>query len=116
MASTNVTVVEGDATRLTMGDNEFSGAVCFTMLHHVPSPELQDRLFSEVCRVLRPGGSYVGSDSTPSFFWRLVHIADTAVPIDPETLRPRLEAAGFTDISVSVRKESGLSFRARQPA
>ncbi len=116
MANTNVTVVEGDATRLTMGTGEFSGAVCFTMLHHVPSPELQDRLFSEVCRVLQPGGLYVGSDSTPSFLWRFVHLADTAVPIDPETLQPRLETAGFTDVAVNVRKEGGLSFRARKPA
>jgi len=116
MADTNVTVVEGDATKLTMANDEFSGAVCFTMLHHVPSPELQNRLFSEVCRVLQPGGIYVGSDSTPSFFWRLVHIADTAVPIDPKTLQPRLEAAGFTDVAVNVRKQTGLSFRARKPA
>ncbi len=116
MADTNVTVVEGDATRLTMGDDEFSGAVCFTMLHHVPSPQLQDRLFSEVCRVLQPGGIYVGSDSTPSLFWRLAHIADTAVPIDPETLQQRLEAAGFTDVAVNVGKKSGFSFRARKPA
>ncbi|HEY5639815.1 MAG TPA: class I SAM-dependent methyltransferase [Dehalococcoidia bacterium] len=116
MADTNVTVVEGDGTKLTMPDGEFSGAVCFTMLHHVPSPELQDRLFAEVCRVLQPGGLYVGADSTPSLFWRLAHIADTAVVVDPETLQPRLEAAGFTDVTVNVRKEGGFNFRARRPA
>jgi len=116
MADTNVTVVEGDATKLTMGDDQFSGAVCFTMLHHVPSSELQDRLFSEVCRVLKPGGIYVGSDSTPSLRWRLYHIADTCVAVDPETLQPRLEAAGFTDIAINVRKEGGFNFRARKPA
>lgn len=116
MADTNVTVIQGDATKLTMGGGEFSGAVCFTMLHHVPTPELQDRLFSEVCRVLQPGGLYVGSDSTPSLSWRLFHIADTCVPVDPETLKPRLETAGFADVKVSVRKEGGFSFRARKPA
>jgi ubiquinone/menaquinone biosynthesis C-methylase UbiE len=116
MADTNVTVVEGDATKLTMGDDEFSSAVCFTMLHHVPSPELQDRLFSEVCRVLRPGALYIGSDSTPSLMWRIYHIADTCVAVDPKTLQPRLEAAGFTDVAVNVRKQGGLSFRARKPA
>ena len=116
MGDSNVKVVEGDATQLTMDDDEFSGAVCFTMLHHVPSPELQDRLFSEVCRVLRPGGIYVGSDSTPSLRWRLFHIADTCVAVDPKTLQPRLEAAGFTNVAVNVRKEGGLSFSARKPA
>lgn len=108
--------MEGDATRLTMADDQFSGAVCFTMLHHVPSPELQDRLFAEVCRVLQPGGLYVGSDSTPSFRWRLFHIADTCVPVDPEALQPRLEAAGFTDVTINVRKAGGFNFRARKPA
>ena len=116
MADTNVTVLEGDATKLTMDDDQFSGAVCFTMLHHVPSPELQDRLFSEVCRVIRPGGIYVGSDSTKSLRWRLYHIADTCVAVDPDTLQPRLEAAGFTNIAINVRKEGGFNFRARKPA
>ena len=116
MGVPNVTMVAGDATKRRMSNDEFSGAVWFTMVHHVPSPELQDRLFSEVCRVLQPGGIYIGSDSTPSFFWRLVHIADTAVPVDPQTLQPRLEAAGFTDVAVNVQKEGGLSFSARKPA
>jgi len=33
---TNVTVVEGDATRMSFPDASFRSAVCFTMLHHVP--------------------------------------------------------------------------------
>jgi ubiquinone/menaquinone biosynthesis C-methylase UbiE len=45
-------------------DESFSGAACFTMLHHVPSPEAQDRLFAEVGRVLRPGAPFAGTDST----------------------------------------------------
>ena len=44
---THVEVVLGDATALEFPDGRFSGAVCSSMLHHVPSPELQDRLFSE---------------------------------------------------------------------
>src|SRR3546814_12243480 len=40
---TNVEVVLGDATDLAMDDERFTGAVCFSMLHHVPSPELPDR-------------------------------------------------------------------------
>jgi SAM-dependent methyltransferase len=116
LAGTNVTVVEGDATNLAFEDGEFSGAVCFTMLHHVPSAELQNRLFAEVCRVLRPGGLFAGSDSTTSFRFRLFHIADTCVPIDPEKLQPRLEAAGFAEVAVNVRREGGFNFRARKPA
>jgi SAM-dependent methyltransferase len=115
MANTNVKVVQADATDMPFGDAEFSGAVCFTMLHHVPSEELQDKLFAEVCRVLKPGGFYIGSDSTPSLRWRLFHIMDTCVPVDPDTLTPRLEKAGFTDVTVNVRKEGGFNFCARKP-
>src|SRR4029077_5772870 len=38
-----VTVVEGDATAMPFEDGRFSAAVCFTMLHHVPSVDLQDQ-------------------------------------------------------------------------
>jgi 16S rRNA A1518/A1519 N6-dimethyltransferase RsmA/KsgA/DIM1 with predicted DNA glycosylase/AP lyase activity len=63
LQGTNVKVVEGDATAMPFADGSFSGAVSFTMLHHVPSPALQDRLLAEVCRVLKPGGVFAGSDS-----------------------------------------------------
>lgn len=56
---TNVTVVEGDATCMSFPDGRFSGAVAFTMLHHVPYA-VQDRLFSEAARVLRAGGHVRG--------------------------------------------------------
>ena len=47
-------------------DERVSGAVSFAMLHHVPTAELQDLLFLEVARVLRPGGTFVASDSVAS--------------------------------------------------
>ena len=50
MAGTNVTVRREDATAMSLPDASFDGAVCFTMLHHVPSATLQDRLLSEVAR------------------------------------------------------------------
>src|SRR5689334_23324945 len=40
-----VQVVTGDGTDLPFADHSFSAVLCFTMLHHVPSPRLQDRLF-----------------------------------------------------------------------
>jgi len=100
VAGTNVRVQCGDATAMPYGDRTFSGAVAFTMLHHVPSRELQDRVFAEVCRVLRPGGIFAGTDSMPSFLMRIFHIRDTLVLVDPKTLPARLEAAGFEEIMV----------------
>ena len=100
LAGTNVDVVHGDATDTGLPPDRFSGATCFTMLHHVPSPALQDRLFAEVARVLRPGGAFVGTDAVDTPALRELHVDDTFVPVDPATLPGRLEAAGFVDVAV----------------
>lgn len=100
LAATNVTVVEGDGTAMPFPDATFTGAVSCTMLHHVPSPDLQNRLLTEVRRVLRPGAPFVGSDSTTSFVFRLAHLFDTMVLVDADTFAARLERAGFRDVSV----------------
>jgi SAM-dependent methyltransferase len=114
MQGTNVRVVNEDATAMPFESASFTGAVSFTMLHHVPSPELQDRLLGEVFRVLRPGAMFVGTDSTWSRGFQLAHLFDTMVLVDPETFGKRLEAAGFTDVSVKVVKKL-FGFRARHP-
>jgi ubiquinone/menaquinone biosynthesis C-methylase UbiE len=56
LRSTNVEVVNGDATSILSRMRSFQDVRAFTMLHHVPSPALQDKLLSEVWRVLKPGG------------------------------------------------------------
>ena len=112
LAGTNVTVVEGDATALSYEADRFTGATCFAMLHHVPSPELQDRLFAEVARVVRPGGLFVASDSLANGDLREFHEGDTYMPIDPDGITVRLEGAGFTAVDVSVN-DFGWSARAR---
>jgi len=112
---TGVTVVEGDATAMPFPDGSFDAAVCFTMLHHVPSSALQDRVLAETYRVLRPGGVFTGSDSTPSFRWRLFHLFDTCVPVAPEGFASRLEAAGFVDAQIERRIEyNTFKFLARK--
>ncbi len=109
-----VAVLCEDATCMSLKDATFDGAVCLTMLHHVASAALQDRLFGEVARVLRPGGALVGVDSVNSFFFRLLHLFDTMVPVDPGTLSARLKTAGFTDIQVDVNPYA-FRFHARRP-
>ena len=79
LKGSNVQVTENDATEMPFGDSEFSGAVSFTMLHYAPSQELQERLLSEVLRVLKPGAFFLGSDSLQSWFMRIIHIGDTLV-------------------------------------
>jgi SAM-dependent methyltransferase len=114
MAGTNVEVVQADATALPQESDRFSGAVSFTMLHHVPSLELQDRLFAELARVLAPSGVLVLSDSLGSDDLRAFHDGDTYNPVDPKTLPARLAAAGFDAIDVQVN-EYGWMARARKP-
>lgn len=113
LQGTNVHIVHADATVMPLPDQSFSGAVAFTMLHHVPSRRLQDQLFREVHRVLRPGAVFAGTDSIPRIFLRLAHIGDTYVPIDSGTLRARLEALGFSDVEIGVGKKR-FRFRARR--
>jgi SAM-dependent methyltransferase len=95
-------IINGDGTDTGLPANEFSSVVSFTMLHHVPTAELQDRLFAEALRVLRPGGVFAGSDGVPSLMFRILHFRDTCNPIPPQTLPDRLRAAGFTDVDVQV--------------
>src|SRR5262249_31715175 len=80
----------------------FSAAACLTMLHHIPSAELQDAALAELARVLRPGGVLVGTDGLDTPERRRVHIGDVFVPVDPETLQERLHRAGFADARVEV--------------
>lgn len=96
----NVTVVEGDATRLPFEPGRFSAATTFNMLHHVPTPGLQDRVLAELCRVLRPGGLLIGTDGIASGTLDEFHEGDVYVPCDPDGMPERLRAAGFVDIHV----------------
>ena len=115
LAKSNVRVIEGDATRMPFGNSEFSSAVSFTMLHHVPSSELQDQVLREVWRVLQPGGFFVGSDSLQNWWMRIIHIGDTFIPVNPENFGSRLQRAGFEVLDVQRNVEI-FRFRARRPA
>jgi len=110
----NVKVVTDDATAMPFADCRFSGGICLTMLHHVPSRALQDQLLREVWRVLEPGAPFVGCDSLLSVRMRIIHIGDTLVPSDPDTFGTRLEAAGFEVLKIEKRPET-FRFHARRP-
>jgi ubiquinone/menaquinone biosynthesis C-methylase UbiE len=111
----DIEVVHADATAMPFADDRFSGVACFTMLHHVPSREQQDRLLTEVHRVLRLGGVFAGTDSLGTGrAFKLLHLRDTLVPVAPEELPARLEEAGLIEPRVETAGSS-FRFRARKP-
>jgi ubiquinone/menaquinone biosynthesis C-methylase UbiE len=115
MVGDKVTVTQGDATRLPFEDGRFSAAVCFTMLHHIPTADLQDQAFSEIARVLRPGGTFAGTDSVGTGpLFKLIHAGDTLNLLDPDQLPARLSSAGLTDARIE-RGGRSVRFRAHRP-
>ncbi len=95
-------IIHGDGTDTGLPAEEFSAVVCFTMLHHIPTAQLQDRLLAEAFRVLRPGGVFAGSDSAASIPFRILHFRDMCNPVSPATFPDRLRQAGFDDVDVDT--------------
>ncbi len=108
-------MAEGDATELPFEAGRFSAVVCFTMLHHITPGASQDRAFAEIARVLRPGGTFAGTDSVgEGRLFKLIHVGDTLNLLDPATLPRRLELAGLANVTVE-RGGRSIRFRAHRP-
>jgi SAM-dependent methyltransferase len=108
-----VDVRHGDGAELPFADGSFDAVVCFTMLHHVPTPQLQDRLFAEAARVLRPAGTFAGIDSLVTLRFRMIHIGDTMTAVAPAGLPDRLRTAGLATPDTEVGERS-FRFRAER--
>jgi SAM-dependent methyltransferase len=113
-ADRNVSVVVGSGAALDFADESFDSAGCFTMLHHVPTLALQNKIFAEAFRALRPGGVLIGSDSLASNDLHHFHADDTYNPIEPSSVLSRLQTVGFDKITIVV--DGILKFIARKPA
>jgi len=113
-AGSNVEVVVGDATKLSYPDGSFDSVGSFTMLHHVPTRQLQNKILAEALRVLRPGGVLIASDSLASDGLHHFHEGDTYNPIDPGSVVCRLQTIGFGALTVMI--DDRLKFIARKPA
>jgi SAM-dependent methyltransferase len=111
-----VEVSVGDATAMSYPDCSFDSVGSFTMLHHVPTTELQNQILAEALRVLRPGGVLVGSDSLPSDGLHWFHEGDTCHPVEPSALLVRLQTLGFAAVMVAVDEVLMFTARKARPA
>ena len=64
LAGSNVEVINASAERTGLAADRFSAAACFAVLHHTETAAVQDQVFAELLRVLRPGGILVGSEGS----------------------------------------------------
>jgi len=101
-ADSNVEVVVGDATRTHWQDESFDSVGSFTMLHHVPTAALQNKIFAEAFRLLKPGGVLIASDSLASNDLHHFHVDDTYNPLEPASALSRLQTVGFSKIIIMV--------------
>ena len=113
-SGTNVAVVTGSGAELDYPEASVDSVGTFTMLHHVPTLALQNKILAEAFRVLRSGGVLVGSDSLPGNDLHHFHADDTYNPVDPASLLARLQTTGFGKITVMV--DERLMFIAHKPA
>lgn len=111
----NGAVLQGDASALPFPDKSFSAALAVLMLHHLQSPEAQERAFGEVFRVLRPGGVFLALDLPDGWLHRVAHIRSTFVPIAPASAPQRLGAAGFANVALDFRR-GAFRLQAHRPA
>ena len=99
IAAGTAEVVEGDAGALPWEGARFSVVSCMDAFSLFPAPE---RVLSEMCRVLRPGGR-----AAMQIGWRVADGTETHKILgtfwvwDEAEVRRMTEAAGFDDVSIS---------------
>ncbi len=88
----------GDLAHLPLVDGEVDAVVANMVLHHLPEP---GRVFDEIRRVLKPGGTFLIGDFLPhDQEWMRESLADQWLGLAPEDVRSWLGSAGFDAVDV----------------
>src|SRR3954469_21629708 len=99
----NVSFVQGDATMLPLASEAFDGVFMLGGIHHVNDRE---GLFSEIARILKPGGRFYFREPVSDFaLWRWIRAVvyrwapaldhETEKPLRRKETEPLLEKAGL---------------------
>ncbi len=109
----NLVFVRGDAHALPIGDSCITGVNNSGALHVYDDPEV---VFSEIWRVLKPDGLFVGSTFSPAkhLLGRLASQVAGIRRFAPSELRAWLSRLGFADYE-EVRLGDAFIFRVRKP-
>ena len=104
----------GLAEKLAFPDATFDVVISRLAIHHLPE-DLKHQAFSEILRVLKPGGNLLIADFNPPANPVLAHIASALVgahmmQIDIRTLLPLLTAAGFVEVTSGPTRSPFLAF------
>ena len=100
IAAGRCTVLQGDVKKLPFADGSFDLATAFETVYFWPGIEV---CFTEVCRVLKPGGTFLicnESDGTDETGLKFEKIIDGMKCHTVEALSAALKAAGFSRITV----------------
>ena len=105
IASGRCTVIQGNVAELPFDDESFELATAFETVYFWPGLE---HCFSEVCRVLKPGGKFMicnESDGTDETSLKYEKIIEGMKCYTVDELTSALKTAGFTEV-ISDRYDS----------
>jgi SAM-dependent methyltransferase len=103
----NAIFVQGDATRVPLASESIDNVIMLGGIHHVPA---RAQLFTEIARILKPGGRFLYREPVSDFaIWRILRGIvyrlspmlnhDTERPLLYEETVPVLERAGLRSLT-----------------
>ncbi len=120
-AGQEITFQPGRIEQIPFPEGRFQVVLASLMIHHIPDPADKQRGFTEILRVLKPGGGLLIVDFEPPTNPILSHVVrgvlgDEMAERTVRELIPMVKQAGFIQIESGAAKSRFLSFlRATKP-